>query len=268
MTSVRNSRIFTADDTDYNVTAYNAFGLYENAEGRAWVHVSTKLDSATAANGIVISFSEDGETEAFRETLSYLTVGSTQFDTVPAHGRYVRLSLLTAAAVTLNGAIAVKYSDSHPGDVTVTRMPEVEALLTTIDTDTGDMAISTATAAISTANALAAWTQAPVVVNAKASTSVLAGDVETALDLNAGTYRANQITVQGSTSSLAYAFILQFSTNGAAYFSDGVQPELYDAGGGFYTFSLTRDPVLCQYVRVLHLTDGDNLTMDIITARR
>ena len=122
--------------------------------------------------------------------------------------------------------------------------------------------------ATSVANALSAQTQAPVVVQAKTATSVLAGDVETVVNMNAGAYRTNQITVQGRTTSNAYSFILEFSTDGTNFFSDGVQPELYNAGGGTYTFSLTRDPVLCQYVRVLHLTDGDDLTMDIITARR
>jgi hypothetical protein len=254
MASERNSHIFAADVTDYSVTAYNATGLYENAEGHAWVHLSANLDLVSAADGIVVSFSEDGENEAFREVISYLTADATQFETVPCHGRYVRVSLLTADAGTLSGSIAVKYSDSHPGDVTVTRMPAVESLLTTIDTDTG--------------NALSASTQAPVIINAKVATSVLANDVETVVDMNAGVYRATQFTVQGSTTSIAYSFILQFSTDNVSFFSDGVQPELYDAGGGLYTFSLTRDPVLCQYVRILHLTDGVNLTMDIITARR
>ena len=114
MASERNSHIFAADVTDYSVTAFNATGLYENTEGHAWVHVSTNLSLASEADGIVLSYSENGLTESFREVLSYLTADATQFDTVPCHGRYMRLSLLTDAAGTLSGTIAVRYSDSHP----------------------------------------------------------------------------------------------------------------------------------------------------------
>lgn len=99
------------------------------------------------------------------------------------------------------------------------------------------------------------------------SSDVADGEVEPVVDMGVADMRNNCITVQGSTTSSTYTFVLEYSSDNSNFYSDGTEPELYDAGGGNYTYSLTRADLLSRYVRIRHKSAGVALKMEVITAR-
>lgn len=110
--------------------------------------------------------------------------------------------------------------------------------------------------------------QTPVVSTLKdGSSDVSDGDVEAVVDMGVGDARSNTLTIQGSTTSTTYTFVLEYSSDNTNFYSDGTQPELYNSGNNIYTFSITRTDLLCRYVRIKHKSAGVALKMECITGR-
>jgi hypothetical protein len=108
----------------------------------------------------------------------------------------------------------------------------------------------------------------PVVSTLKDGTSnVSDGDVEQVVDMGVADARNNCLTVQGSTTSGTYKFVLEYSSDNTNFYSDGTEPELYNAGNNIHTFSFTRTDLLCRFVRIKHKAVGNGLRMEVISAR-
>ena len=110
--------------------------------------------------------------------------------------------------------------------------------------------------------------QTPVVSTLKnGSSDVSDGDTETVVDMGVSDMRNNCITIQGSTTSSTYTFVLEYSSDNTNFYSDGTEPELYNSGNNIYTYSLTRADLLSRFVKIRHKEAGVALKMDCITAR-
>ena len=94
------------------------------------------------------------------------------------------------------------------------------------------------------------YTNATVVLNA-VSSSIAMGD---------GKDRYNTIQIIGNSTTALYKFILQYSTDGDNWYSDGAENAVYN-NGSEYEFSVSRVNISTPFVRVKSTVAGNSVNM-------
>lgn len=90
--------------------------------------------------------------------------------------------------------------------------------------------------------------------------AVTAGDFTGSIAMNDGKDRYTQIQLVGDSATAGYKFILQYSTDGSNWFSDGVESSHYN-NGSRYEFSVSRINISVPYVRVKSIVTGATVNM-------
>jgi hypothetical protein len=92
------------------------------------------------------------------------------------------------------------------------------------------------------------------------NSSVTTGDVTGSIPMNDGKDRYTQIQLVGDSATDGYKFILQYSTDGSNWFSDGVESSHYN-NGSRYEFSVSRINISVPFIRVKSIADGATVNM-------
>ena len=90
--------------------------------------------------------------------------------------------------------------------------------------------------------------------------AVTAGDVTGSIAMNDGKDRYTQIQLVGDSATAGYKFILQYSTDGSNWFSDGVESSHYN-NGSRYEFSVSRINISVPFIRVKSIANGATVNM-------
>ena len=89
---------------------------------------------------------------------------------------------------------------------------------------------------------------------------VTTGDVTGSIPMNDGKDRYTQIQLVGDSATAGYKFILQYSTDGSNWFSDGVESSHYN-NGSRYEFSVSRINISVPFIRVKSIANGATVNM-------
>jgi len=90
--------------------------------------------------------------------------------------------------------------------------------------------------------------------------SVTAGDVTGSIAMGDSKDRYTQIQLVGDSATAGYKFILQYSTDGSNWFSDGVESSHYN-NGSRYQFSVSRINISVPFIRVKAIVTGATVNM-------
>ncbi len=92
------------------------------------------------------------------------------------------------------------------------------------------------------------------------NSAVTTGDVTGSIPMNDGKDRYTQIQLVGDSATNGYKFILQYSTDGSNWFSDGVESSHYN-NGSRYEFSVSRINISVPFIRVKSIANGATVNM-------
>jgi hypothetical protein len=92
------------------------------------------------------------------------------------------------------------------------------------------------------------------------NSAVTAGDVSSSIAMNDGKDRYSQIQLVGDSETNAYKFIIEYSTDNVAWYSDGVESSHYH-NGSRYEFSVSRINISVPFIRVKSIVTGATVNM-------
>jgi hypothetical protein len=92
------------------------------------------------------------------------------------------------------------------------------------------------------------------------NSAVTANDVSASISIGDSKDRYTQIQLVGDSATDGFKFILQYSTDNVAWFSDGVESSHYN-NGTRYEFSVSRINISVPYIRVKSIVSGATVNM-------